>query len=394
MPHRDTPPPGLFAAIAESSSDLIWAADGEGRLTYASARALREMLALDVAQVLGRPLADLVAPGRAQDAEALRAALAGGKSFQLELRLASREGTAVRVALCGTPLVGPDGRPVGGVGGVVTDLSERDRREADIRRQRAFLRQVIDINPHFIFAKDRAGRFTLVNQAIADCYGVRAPDDLLGKTDADFNPNRQEVEFFRRKDLEVMDTGRELRIPEEVITDAQGHRRYLETVKRPLVGEDGRADQLLGVATDITERKRAESELRRAEERLRQAEKMEAVGRLAGGIAHDFNNLLVVVLGCSELLLRRLPREDKLRPVAEQILAAGRRASQLTKQLLTFSRQQVLELKVVDLNAIITDTERMLRRVIGADVDLSVRLAPGPALVKADAGQLVQVILN
>ncbi len=129
-------------------------------------------------------------------------------------------------------------------------------RESD----RQFLRQVIDINPHFVFAKDRAGRFTLVNQAVAEAYGTTV-EELIGKTDADFNPNSAEVEQFRRDDLEVMDNLHEKFIAEEAITDASGRVRWLQTIKRPIVGADGKAEHVLGVATDITRHKELEEQL-------------------------------------------------------------------------------------------------------------------------------------
>jgi PAS domain S-box-containing protein len=146
-------------------------------------------------------------------------------------------------------------------------VSERRRVEQALERQRAFLRQVIDVDPNFIFAKDRDGRFTLVNQAVADAYGTTV-GDLLGRTDADFNPNAEEVEFFLKMDREVIDTLKEKFIPEEAITDSTGKVRWLQTVKRPLLDESGTAGHVLGSATDITARKKAEERLRRSEAAL------------------------------------------------------------------------------------------------------------------------------
>jgi len=267
------------------------------------------------------------------------------------------------------------------------DRAGDERRNGDdLAAQRAFLRQVIDLNPSFIFAKDRAGCFTLVNQAVADNYGTTV-EDLIGKTDADFNVSPEQVEHFRRDDLEVMDTQCEKVIPEEVITDASGRKHYLHTIKRPIIGPDGIANQVLGVATDITARKRLE-------EQLAQAQKMEAVGRLAGGVAHDFNNLLTVILGSVELLLDGLEPGHPVQPNAEEIRKAGERAALLTRQLLAFSRKQVLLPVVLDLNRVVLDGTRMLRHLIGEDIELlTLPDAPG-AGVKADPTQLTQVILN
>lgn len=132
--------------------------------------------------------------------------------------------------------------------------------EQELRTQHAFFREVIDLNPNFIFAKDRQGRFTLVNKAVADAYGTTV-SDLIGKSDADFNPKREEVDHFRNDDIEVMDSLCEKLIPEERITDASGRTRWLQTVKRPLVLNGNKAEQVLGVATDISERKQFEKTL-------------------------------------------------------------------------------------------------------------------------------------
>ena len=117
-------------------------------------------------------------------------------------------------------------------------------RAVDDRWGTSYLRDILDINPHLVFAKDREGRFTLVNKTIADIYGAPV-EELIGKKDADFNEDEEEVAFFRQIDLQVMDTLEEVVIPEEVITDSQGRRRWLQTVKRPIIGKDGKANQVL-----------------------------------------------------------------------------------------------------------------------------------------------------
>ena len=140
------------------------------------------------------------------------------------------------------------------------EVGVRKSAQGELAEQRSFLRLVIDLNPNFIFAKDAEGRFTLGNRALADAYGTTV-EELIGKTDSDFNPNAEEVERFRRDDLEVIETLKEKSIPEEAITDAAGRVRWLQTIKRPIAGPGGGPRQVLGIATDITARKLAEEKL-------------------------------------------------------------------------------------------------------------------------------------
>ncbi len=142
------------------------------------------------------------------------------------------------------------------------ERSARRRAEEEISRQRAFLRQVIDLDRNLIFAKDREGRFTLANQALADFYGCPV-DYPLGRTTADINPDPERVEHIRNSDLEVLNTLHEVFIREEQLTDAAGRVRWHQVVKRPLISTDGKANMVLGVATDITERKQADEQIRR-----------------------------------------------------------------------------------------------------------------------------------
>jgi len=162
---------------------------------------------------------------------------------------------------------------------------------------------------------------------------------------------------------------------------------YLESTASPVINAKGEIENLVIVNRDIDER-------RRLEEQLRQSQKMDAIGRLSGGVAHDFNNLLGVIIGYAEILQEHIPEADPMRAPVDQILKAGNRASSLTRQLLAFSRQQVLEPKVLSLNGVVSDTDKMLRRLIGEDIELVTSLDPKLGRIRADQGQIEQVIMN
>jgi PAS domain S-box-containing protein len=228
-------------------------------------------------------------------------------------------------------------------------IVERRNAEQELEKQRAFLRKVIDVDPNFIFAKDRDGRFTLVNQAVADAYGTTV-EDLTGKTDADFNSNEDEVRQFREIDLEVMDSLQERYIPEEMITDSTGRVRWLQTVKRPLDQHEGRAQQVLGSATDITARREAEEKLRNSETALRQGQQQlralagkllsaqeEERRRLARELHDDLSQRLAVLAIEAGNLEQQL--ESTGAGVPEQLRAMKEQAVQLSSDVHDISRQ-------------------------------------------------------
>ncbi|MFQ5656401.1 MAG: PAS domain S-box protein [Candidatus Methylomirabilales bacterium] len=269
------------------------------------------------------------------------------KDYEFEYRMVAADGRIVWIHDI-VSVVSVNGEPET-LRGFMIDITEWKQVEDMLKKQQAFLRQVIDINPNFIFAKDREGRFTLVNQSVADAYGTTV-EDLIGKTDAHFNPSAEEVEFFRRMDLEVMDTLQEKFIPEEPITDAQGRLRWLQTVKRPII-EDGTSNQVLGSATDITERKRSEEALRQSETALRNSQRdlrmlagrllsaqEEERRRLARELHDDLTQRLAVLAIEAASLEKTLSSSpsmvrDRLRRIKEQMMKLSADVHGISRQL-------------------------------------------------------------
>ena len=262
-------------------------------------------------------------------------------------------------------------------GGNAADLEEA------LRASQQRYDDLFENAPAAIFTTDLDLNFTSLNGAGEALIGY-SPDDVQGLNVAAI-VTADTLEVVRRK-LEEQQQGRPASMYETEIVTRAGLVVPIEVTAR-VVYRDGKPVGTLGIARDIRERKRLEHG-------LRQAQKMEAIGRLAAGVAHDFNNLLTVIIGHSQEMIERLPADDLARADAVQILSAGEFAAGLTRQLLAFSRQQIIAPRVLDLNAVVGVLTPMLRRLVGEDVTLDIRLGPERYAVKADAGQLEQVIIN
>lgn len=224
-------------------------------------------------------------------------------------------------------------------------------------------------------------------------YNSPSYEKILGYSPEELH-NTQGIEQVHPDDRQmVMDAANEARQAgvgrriEYRIQHKDGHWVHVESTASAVRNPHGEVEKLVIVNREIGER-------RRLEEQLRQVQKMDAIGRLSGGVAHDFNNLLGVIIGYCEFLQERIGEKDPLRSSVDQILKAGKRAASLTRQLLAFSRQQVLEPRVLVLNSVVSDMEKMLRRLIGEDIQLTISLDPAGAKIKADQGQVEQTILN
>jgi len=263
------------------------------------------------------------------------------------------------------------------------EIHERRNAEVALSASERLNRNLIEHLPHRILVKDR-------NSVILSCNGNYARDlglprdEVIGKDAFAFYPPEL-AEAYNADDRLVMTQGTMKN--EEEPYQVDGVERWVHTVKVPYRDELGEVVGVLVVFEDITERKRLEAQ-------FHQAQKMEAVGRLAGGVAHDFNNLLTVMLGYCELLLSETALDDPRKPDIEEIQKAGQSAAALTRQLLAFSRKEIIELNLIDLNSVATGIKGMLARLIGENIAISLALAPRIPCIRADRGQVEQILMN
>jgi len=333
----------------------------------------------------------LSSEGVAKSAENIQRLLKGEKIPGTEYELRRLDGSTFPAIIISS-VIYRDDKAVG-LRGAIIDITERKKQEEELRRANAFLDSIVENIPNMVFLKDaRDLRFVRLNRAGEDLLG-HSRDDLLRKNDYDFFPKEQ-ADFFTEKDQDVLRRKEPMDIPEELMQTRNKGDRILHTKKVPILDEKGEPEYLLGISEDITEHKRAEAEREKLQAQLHQAQKMESVGRLAGGVAHDFNNLLTVILGYGDMALQDLDPNHPHHSLLSQIRDAGNRATNLTRQLLAFSRKQVLEMQVADLNSVVIGFEKLMRRVIGEDVLLKMSVHGDPVRVKADVSQLEQVLMN
>ena len=262
------------------------------------------------------------------------------------------------------------------------ELAERKLAQEALRKSEEKYRTLFEDSRDAIVITDERGKLFDMNQSALDLFGYSRAELMemsIGELYSD---------LFRdgRVQEEIEQEGYVRDIVSKVIRK-NGTEMHSELTMSARKHGDGNVIGYQGIIRDVTER-------RRLEEQLFQSQKIEAIGRLAGGVAHDFNNLLTTIIGHSDIILMDLEENDRLRGDLEGIRRASDRAASLTRQLLAFSRRQVLQPKVLDLNRVIADTEKMLRRLIGEDVELSTILGPDIRRVKVDPGQMEQVIMN
>ena len=332
-------------------------------------------------------VADFYVHVHPEDIDRVRAATAraleSGSVYDVEHRIITPMGLEKWVHERAAVERAPDGTPTRLVG-VVRDITDARLAEEALRSSRSRLQAIVQNMPVLMTALDDDGHFVFWNNECERVTGFSA-DEVLANPRFIYTliPDPMERARMRR---DVSSLGVDFRDWELTITCKDGTKRTIAWSN--ISGECPLPEwSTWAIGVDVTERKQLE-------EQFLQSQKMEAIGRLAGGIAHDFNNLLTVVAGYTDVILGEISASHPHRPALEQVRRAGERAAALTRQLLLFTRRQVVEARVVDLNAIVRELDRMLRRLIGEDLELDIRTIAEACPIKTDPGQIEQVLMN
>ncbi len=379
-----------FRDIAEYALEWIWEVNAEGQYTYAS-QAVEKILGYSPGEILQKHFYDLFHPDDKESMKKAGFAAFGMKQpfRQFINRNVHKNGQIVWLSTNGIPLLDDKGNLLG-YRGADTDITERKQAEEALKETNETLGIIIQSSPLAIIALDPDWNVTRWNPAAEQMFGW-IESEVLGQFLPIVSEDKRDEHLKLRKRV----------LLGEAFTNVEVRRRKkdgspvdISISIAPLRDSQGRVVGIISVSADITERKRIEQETASLQDQLRQSQKVEAIGQLAGGIAHDFNNLLTIIQGNSQLSLMDLQEGDPLKANIEEIQEAAKRAADLTRQLLAFSRKQILEMRVLDLNQVLQRLDKMLRRVIGEDIELVTFLPDLIGKVKADPGQIEQVIMN
>lgn len=367
-----------YRQLVEQASDAIFIFDRAGVMLEVNPRAC-EIVGCESEELLGTNVKALFAVEELTANPLRLDELFAGERILSERQIRAKNGTPVSIEISAKQLDKQRAQAI------VRDISERKQLAENLRLLESAVFQSRDAILLTTAELDEPGpQIIFANPAFSEMTGYRN-EEIVGKTPRILQGEKTDRAVLDRLRRDVSE-GKEFR--GEAINYRKDNSEYwVEWNVTPLKNEAGEVTHFLAVQQDVTERKHLE-------EQLRQSQKMEAVGRLAGGIAHDFNNLLTVINGYGDLTLHLLEKDSPVRENVEQIKQAGERAASLTRQLLAFSRTQIFRTRLLNLNQIIGDMKTMLRHLIPENIEFSVNLSEAVGSVRADSGQIEQVIMN
>lgn len=378
-----------YRDLVENSQDLICTHDLEGRILSLNDAAVR-LIGYDGRKLLRMNIRDILFP---EAREAFHNYLTGIRQDGIaDGIVAVKTATGEKRIWEYHNTLRTEGVSVPIVRGMAHDITERMNAQKEMKKALSLLHATLESNKDGILAVDKNGAILTFNRRFVDMW--RIPDSVIASRDV------KQVQLFVSEQL--ADPKGFLTRLKEIYFDPEKDSydelrfkdgRYFERFSQPQFLGNNIVGRVCNFR-DVTRRKAAEDAKAALEEQVRHLQKMEAIGRLAGGIAHDFNNTLTAISGYSELLLTRMKSGDPMRREIEGIKRAGERAATLTSQLLAFSRKQILQSAVIDLNAVVTGMDKMIRRLIGEDIDLVTVLFKELGSIRTDPGQIEQIILN
>ena len=388
----------LLHDLMDNIPDGIYFKDTDLRFRRANRSFANMVHANGPETLVGKRLSDVLSSGGIRESERDgQQVLAAGTPAVDVVRRGAHAGNTAWFSETQAPIRGADGDTIGVVG-IWRDVSDRvwmetalRASERRLREQTSVLNAILESMSDGVVVVDRGGRLLLVNRQAERLLGCRPPEQLaeswaekLGlcladETKTPLPPEQNPLELAIREERTVSQ--------EVVLRRAEQPDRVLHMSASPLLEPERGLKGGVALLRDVTQE-------RELERQLMQSQKMEAIGRLAGGVAHDFNNLLSVIQSYAELLMMDLSEDDVRREDVGQVLSASQRAAALTRQLLAFCRRQVVQPKLTQLNTVVSELEKMLERIIGEDIKLVTRLAPDLGVIKADQGQIEQIIVN
>ena len=369
----------LLSSIVELSQDAIIAKNLQGILTSWNPAAER-MYGYSATEALGQHVSILLPPERRAELDAIIERIQSGQAIEnMETQRLTKQGKLVDVSVSISPIKDATGQIVG-ASAIARDITLRKRAEEQSQLQSAALEAAANA----ILITKNDGTVIWANPAFTTLTGY-SREEVVGKNPRLLKSGQQPDSYYAEM-WKTVSSGQVWQ--GEMVNRRKDGTDYTEEMTiTPMSANEGTNKYFIAIKQDVTERKTLQKQ-------LQQAQKMEAIGRLAGGVAHDFNNMLGVISGYSELLKLRDDLDEKSLHYSEEIHVASKRAAALTQQLLAFSRKQIIQPRVVELNEVVSHLANMLRRLIGDDIELSLKFSCSESRVKVDPGQIEQVIMN